>query len=186
MAITLINDITDSMNLINKAEFDAGFTISGTSDIPGSTITLELGALTLTVTSDAMTGAWEFDLTPSQLLSAGLAQGNVSFTVDDGSGPTTGMFNMDTVLPEVMSIIDDEAGTANIAGGDVVYTVTFTEDVTGFDASAITIAGGMIASISPPSGPATTYMVTVTPDACLLYTSPSPRDKRQSRMPSSA
>ena len=24
------------------------------------------------------------------------------------------------------------------------------------------------------------------PDACLLYTSPSPRDKRQSRMPSSA
>ena len=27
---------------------------------------------------------------------------------------------------------------------------------------------------------------TVSPDACLLYTSPSPRDKRQSRMPSSA
>ena len=26
----------------------------------------------------------------------------------------------------------------------------------------------------------------VTEDACLLYTSPSPRDKRQSRMPSSA
>ena len=25
-----------------------------------------------------------------------------------------------------------------------------------------------------------------TPDTCLLYTSPSPRDKRQSRMPSSA
>ena len=26
----------------------------------------------------------------------------------------------------------------------------------------------------------------VKPDICLLYTSPSPRDKRQSRMPSSA
>ena len=28
--------------------------------------------------------------------------------------------------------------------------------------------------------------VPVEPEACLLYTSPSPRDKRQSRMPSSA
>ena len=26
----------------------------------------------------------------------------------------------------------------------------------------------------------------ITPNSCLLYTSPSPRDKRQSRMPSSA
>ena len=29
-------------------------------------------------------------------------------------------------------------------------------------------------------------MAIVCPDTCLLYTSPSPRDKRQSRMPSSA
>ena len=28
--------------------------------------------------------------------------------------------------------------------------------------------------------------ITAQPDGCLLYTSPSPRDKRQSRMPSSA
>ena len=28
--------------------------------------------------------------------------------------------------------------------------------------------------------------ITFVPDTCLLYTSPSPRDKRQSRMPSSA
>ena len=36
---------------------------------------------------------------------------------------------------------------------------------------------------------AETYMITCLGDdvyACLLYTSPSPRDKRQSRMPSSA
>ena len=30
------------------------------------------------------------------------------------------------------------------------------------------------------------YLLAVTSNACLLYTSPSPRDKRQSRMPSSA
>ena len=29
-------------------------------------------------------------------------------------------------------------------------------------------------------------LVVVMPETCLLYTSPSPRDKRQSRMPSSA
>ena len=34
------------------------------------------------------------------------------------------------------------------------------------------------------SGPAKVYVGDV--DGCLLYTSPSPRDKRQSRMPSSA
>ena len=28
--------------------------------------------------------------------------------------------------------------------------------------------------------------IAISPDTCLLYTSPSPRDKRQSRMPSSA
>ena len=31
-----------------------------------------------------------------------------------------------------------------------------------------------------------TYMVDIISKTCLLYTSPSPRDKRQSRMPSSA
>ena len=30
------------------------------------------------------------------------------------------------------------------------------------------------------------FMICVEPEVCLLYTSPSPRDKRQSRMPSSA
>ena len=36
-------------------------------------------------------------------------------------------------------------------------------------------------------GTAMLYSSTITnPDVCLLYTSPSPRDKRQSRMPSSA
>ena len=56
--------------------------------------------------------------------------------------------------------------------------------------------------IQPPVGPYTSYVVSATKEGykmsyvgndpktmyktCLLYTSPSPRDKRQSRMPSSA
>ena len=35
-------------------------------------------------------------------------------------------------------------------------------------------------------GPVPKYLLFGQPNICLLYTSPSPRDKRQSRMPSSA
>ena len=40
-------------------------------------------------------------------------------------------------------------------------------------------------SVMPESGPAPEIFFGK-PNTCLLYTSPSPRDKRQSRMPSSA
>ena len=45
-----------------------------------------------------------------------------------------------------------------------------------------------ISSVSVPVGPTSDEMreVRVYAESCLLYTSPSPRDKRQSRMPSSA
>ena len=36
------------------------------------------------------------------------------------------------------------------------------------------------------TGAGGTFLARGMPDTCLLYTSPSPRDKRQSRMPSSA
>src|SRR5205814_9631236 len=44
----------------------------------------------------------------------------------------------DTKAPGVV-ITDDEPGTANIAGGSVVYTFTFSEPVTGFDATDIVV-----------------------------------------------
>ena len=42
--------------------------------------------------------------------------------------------------------------------------------------------------VSPPGVPGNFNVNTsfLQPNSCLLYTSPSPRDKRQSRMPSSA
>ena len=39
---------------------------------------------------------------------------------------------------------------------------------------------------TPAAAPAALELAQVVPNPCLLYTSPSPRDKRQSRMPSSA
>ena len=47
------------------------------------------------------------------------------------------------------------------------------------------LKNGAIASISSFAGPGQAKLV-VQGNNCLLYTSPSPRDKRQSRMPSSA
>ena len=46
--------------------------------------------------------------------------------------------------------------------------------------------GGQAKPASPTRRPAPVRVDMNEVDACLLYTSPSPRDKRQSRMPSSA
>ena len=48
---------------------------------------------------------------------------------------------VDTKAPSVV-ISDDETGTANIAGGDVVYTFQFSEGVTDFTAADIDVVGG--------------------------------------------
>ena len=47
-----------------------------------------------------------------------------------------------------------------------------------------TILNGKHKSINNPSLDCGDYVIVI--NSCLLYTSPSPRDKRQSRMPSSA
>ena len=49
--------------------------------------------------------------------------------------------------------------------------------------------GAEVVKVEPPEGERTRSLLARDPKhsiACLLYTSPSPRDKRQSRMPSSA
>ena len=46
--------------------------------------------------------------------------------------------------------------------------------------------GGVLTNWIVDLAEANGYAVQATSVACLLYTSPSPRDKRQSRMPSSA
>ena len=52
----------------------------------------------------------------------------------------------------------------------------------------INLAGETIEGSVKPTGETPMYVnfFRERPDVCLLYTSPSPRDKRQSRMPSSA
>jgi len=66
---------------------------------------------------------------------------------------------VDTVSPSI-TITDDMAG---IASGDVTYTFTFDEAVTGFTAADITISGGTKGTFTPVSG--TEYTLVITPDA---------------------
>ncbi|MCA4904860.1 MAG: hypothetical protein INH10_19680, partial [Rhodocyclaceae bacterium] len=60
-----------------------------------------------------------------------------------------------------LTITDDEPGTANIAGGSVVYTFTFGAAVTGFDASDVTVSGGTKGTVTAVSP--TQYTLPVTP-----------------------
>ncbi|MER9593311.1 Ig-like domain-containing protein, partial [Mesorhizobium australicum] len=74
---------------------------------------------------------------------------------------------VDTVAPTV-TITDDEPGTANIAGGNVIYTFQFSEAVTGFDASDITLANGTKGTFTAID--ADTYTLAVTPSASFTGT----------------
>ncbi|MEF1227580.1 Ig-like domain-containing protein, partial [Vibrio fortis] len=66
---------------------------------------------------------------------------------------------IDGVSPTV-SISDDTTGTAT---GDITYTFTFSETVTGFTADDITVSGGSKGSFTAVSG--TVYTLVVTPTA---------------------
>jgi hypothetical protein len=75
---------------------------------------------------------------------------------------------VDTKAPTV-SIADDESGVANIAGADIVYTFTFSEPVTGFDVTDVTVANATGTAV-PTKGTftavsSTIYTLAVTPTA---------------------
>ena len=62
-----------------------------------------------------------------------------------------------------VTITDDEAGTANIASGSILYTFQFSEMVTGFDAADITVVNGTPGTFTAVDGD--TYTLVVTPMA---------------------
>ncbi|WP_395668900.1 Ig-like domain-containing protein, partial [Rhodoferax sp.] len=68
----------------------------------------------------------------------------------------------DTSAPSA-TITDDEAGTGNVAGGDITYTFTFSEAVTGFTASDIAVLNGSKGAFTAQSGTVYTLVVTPTP-----------------------
>ena len=76
--------------------------------------------------------------------------------------------------------------------GDLILAENFTnagnnglKNITA-SASGTLTASGLVAEASPPSDAQITQVGFQFTTACLLYTSPSPRDRTRSRMPSSA
>ena len=74
--------------------------------------------------------------------------------------------DVDTIAPTV-AITDDEAGaTANIAGGTILYTFTFSQPVNGFTAGDVDVVGGAKGAFTGADG-ATVYTLVITPTAGL-------------------
>ena len=72
---------------------------------------------------------------------------------------------MDTLAPSVV-ITDDEAGTANIAGGTILYTFTFSQSVNGFAVADVVVVGGTkAAAFASGVDGSSVYTLVITPNA---------------------
>jgi large repetitive protein len=81
---------------------------------------------------------------------------------NDNTAATQSVQAVDTKAPTVV-ITDDEDGTGNIAGGDITYTFTFSEAVTGFTADDVTVGNGAKGAFTAVSS--TEYTLVITPTA---------------------
>ena len=102
-------------------------------------------------------------------------QGNL--TVDVAAGVATDLAGnpntaapqsvqpVDTLAPSVV-ITDDEAGTANIAGGTITYTFTFSQSVNGFAVDDVVVVGGTkAAAFASGADGSSVYTLVITPNA---------------------
>ena len=62
--------------------------------------------------------------------------------------------------PLTVTITDDQAGTATVASGSILYSFQFSEIVTGFDAADITVVNGTKGAFTAVDGDAYTLVVT--------------------------
>ena len=91
---------------------------------------------------------------------------NVPVELVDADGDVAGSNIGVTLNPATaltVTITDDEAGTATIASGSILYTFQFSEMVTGFDAADITVVNGTKGTFTAVDGD--TYTLAVTPTA---------------------
>ena len=150
-------------DVINATEA-TGAVISGTAEA-NATVELSLGGQVKMLAADAG-GSWSYTVVAADYLAMGQGSETLSAVAIDAAGNrspvATKVIQIDTVAPSV-AITDDEPGVANIAGGDVVFTFTFSEAVTGFSADDVTVSNGSKGAFAQLS--ATTYSLIVTPNA---------------------
>ena len=192
------NEVDTNFTNLNAAKIetltstDTSVTITGT----GSTRDLSVPVNPAVVSGPASAtdnAIARYDLTTGKLIQN-------SLVIIDDTGSVTGVTGLDTVNLSVTGTLSFDAaqGTAGqvLTSAGTGVTPTWTTPTTGTVTSVtgtapVASSGGATPAISLASG----YGDTLNPYAsktanfvlaCLLYTSPSPRDRQKSRMPSSA
>ncbi|MFI0845977.1 Ig-like domain-containing protein [Mesorhizobium sp. IMUNJ 23232] len=103
----------------------------------------------------------DFETKSSYSVTVNVNDASVGGNPDASKSYTLNLTDVDEIAPTV-TISDDEPGTANIAGGDIVYTFQFSETVTGFDATDV-VVNGTKGTFTAVDGD--TYTLVVTPAA---------------------
>jgi len=132
-------------------------TLTGTVDDPAATVTVVVDGQTVTATVTGTT--WTADVPVA------LAEGTYDITVI----ATDALGNAGTTTLTAGLVIDLTAPTAAVttaltsptSADPIPFTLTFTEDLTGFDQTGVTITGGTLFSFSQTDP--RTYTVVVTP-----------------------
>ena len=133
--------------------YDADATDNGRAADTGITYTLS-GTNAASFSLGAMTGI----LTPAMTLT-GVATYSVTITATDESDNAAVFYIRVRVsaLPFVTITDNIVAATANSADGNVTFTFSFSEDVTGFENGDVTVTGGNRVSLTPTPAATTTY-----------------------------
>ena len=174
-----------------------GLTFSASTRQITGTPTVALSATTYTymvTDTDGDTASLTFDLSVRDPMPTfgSMTVGNQSYTLNtaisplqlpaatDGNGPLT--YSLSPGLPAGLTF---NASTRQITGTPTVASAvrTYTYTVTDADGDTASLTFTIRVAVKPTFGSATIGNQSY---ACLLYTSPSPRDRQKSRMPSSA
>jgi hypothetical protein len=166
----------DALNIADEA---AGTTVTFTFSEPvtgftSGDLTFPNGTITEPVVSIGSAAVWTATFTPDDDVEdydnvliidmAGINDVHEGVVGNAGIGTeNSDNYGVDTREPTV-GITDDELGVANIDGGDVVYTFTFLEDVTGFTDEDVTLTEGTKGTFASVTAREYTLVVTPTPN----------------------
>jgi hypothetical protein len=122
-------------------------------------VSLDNGASWVTASNTVGTSGYSYSGT---LTGSNTLQVRVEDAAGNAGTALSQAYVLDTAAP-TLAITSDQVGTGNIAGGDIIYTFTFSEAVSGFTADEVTVANGSKGSFTEVN--TSTYTLVVTPDA---------------------
>lgn len=157
-------------NLIVLGEIGSGITIAGDTNQTSRTVTVTVTDGTTTITKTATSGStytsgtqnWSVSITNAEVKSLKNGQLTVTGSVADANSVSVTDVELPTLnLPSpVLSITDNVPGVVT-GNGTVIFTFSFTEGVTGFDATDVAVANGTKGTFSTVNS--STYTLEVTP-----------------------